>query len=84
MPRTRPPSPVRVGMRADELRKMRGRSKFDLVAAPVWVEYGRVVRWFYADCMVTLRKDELENYPGLFGPYRVTEVLEEVGDGTED
>lgn len=77
MPRPKPPSPVRVGMRADELRKMRGRGPFDLVSPPEWVEYGQSAKWHYADCTVTLERDG-------DGPYRVTEVVEVEGDGAYD
>jgi len=64
------PSPVRVGMRADEVLKMRGRSAEYAVRGPNGTqEKGRLrVEWYYADCTVVLcRKSEP-------GPYRVKEV----------
>ena len=71
----KPPSPIRVGMRADDVLKMRGRNVGYAVAGPEWIEYGQSAKWFYADCTVVLQR-------GKDG-YRVTEVLEEVGgDGT--
>ena len=76
-PNTKPPSPVRVGMRADELRKMRGRGKFDLVAAPQWLEGGKSAVWHYQDCSVVLERTTED------GPYRVKEVGEG-NDGSED
>ena len=66
----KPASAVRVGMKADEVLKMRGRSVGHATAAPEWIQYGQSARWHYADCSVTLERD------GEDGPYRVTEVKE--------
>ena len=68
-------SPIHVGMKAAELRKMRGRTILDSVAEPEWIEYGQSTKWFYADCTVVLQR-------GKDG-YRVAEVLEEGDDGTD-
>ncbi len=78
MPKTRPPSPIRVGMRADELRKMRGRSKSDLIAGPQWLEPRQSAVWHYQDCSVVLERTTED------GPYRVKEVVEGDGDGAYD
>ena len=72
---TKPPDPVPVGIRADELLKMRGRSVGFAVKAPEWVKYGKSAQWFYADCTVKLEREG-------DGPYIVTEVLE-TEDGDE-
>ena len=69
------PSSIRVGMRADDVLKMRGRNVGYAVAAPEWIEYRKSAKWFYADCTVVLQR-------GKDG-YRVAEVLEE-SDGTYD
>ena len=66
----KPPSPIRVGMRADELRKMRGRGKADLVTAPQWLEARQSAVWHYQDCSVVLERATED------GPYRVKEVVE--------
>ena len=78
MPRSKPPSPVRVGMLADDVLKMRGRNVGFAVAAPEWIEYGKSAKWHYADCTVTLARD------GEDGPYRVIEVVEGESDGAYD
>jgi len=73
----KPPSPIRVGMRADDVLKMRGRNVGYSIAAPEWIGYGQSAKWFYADCTVVVQRDG-------DGPYRVTEVLEkETDDGTD-
>lgn len=52
----RAPSPVRFGMRADDVLKLRGRGKKDAVAQPTMLD--RVTAgWHYADCTVALRHD---------------------------
>lgn len=74
----KPASEIRVGMLADDVLKMRGRSVGYAVAAPEWIVQGRSVRWHYADCSVVLERD------GEDGPYRVKEIEErEEENGTE-
>jgi len=53
--------PLTVGMKADEVLKMRGRSEDYSVRGPKVIEAGpeglRVVEWYYEDCTVELRHD---------------------------
>lgn len=59
----------RIGIRADDLLKMKGRSKDDAIAMPTPVgkdENGYVVAWHYKDCDVILHRK--------LGHYRVREV----------
>lgn len=70
-------SAVRVGMPADDVLKMRGRSVEYAIAAPTEVdkeEEGYVVAWHYFDCDVILHRRN--------GCYRVREVLD-VGFNTD-
>ena len=78
MPKTKPPSPIRVGMKADEVLKLRGRSRADAVAAPQWLEGGQSAVWHYQDCSVVLERTTED------GPYRVKEVVEGDGDRAYD
>ena len=60
-----------VGMRTDELLKVKGRSEDHIVKNPFVSgrdEHGLVVEWYYEDCTVELRHD------GVL--YRVVEVRE--------
>ena len=82
MPDTKPPSPIRVGMRADDVLKLRGRSRAHSVAAPQWLEGGKSAVWHYQDCSVVLERDTVAGGPA--GPYRVKEVVEGMSDGAED
>jgi hypothetical protein len=64
-------SAVRVGMPADDVLKMRGRSSEYAIAVPTEVdkdEMGYVVAWHYFDCDVLLHWRN--------GCYRVREVLD--------
>ena len=66
------PSPIKVGIRADELLKMRGRSEDFVIRDQKVVgkdENGLIVEWHYQDCTVTLGHD------GKM--YRVREVKDE-------
>ena len=63
-------STVRIGTKADEVLKMRGRSGDVQVAYPSYVGkdgQGFVVAWHYEDCDIILHRRE--------GCYRVKEVL---------
>jgi hypothetical protein len=64
----------RVGLPADELLKMRGRSTDDILVWPSEVtgsdENGLVVLWEYKDCTVELRRKR------PYGRFRVHEVRE--------
>lgn len=64
-------SAVRVGMKADEVLKMRGRSREYAIEMPTEVgkdEEGYVVAWHYFDCDVILHRRN--------GCYRVREILD--------
>lgn len=53
-------SKIRTGMGADEVLKLRGRSEDFIVQNPRVLGYdgrGLIVKWFYRDCTVTLRRD---------------------------
>lgn len=67
-------SPVRIGMKADEVLKLRGRSKQFATKMPTFEgkdEQGwPMAGWHYQDCMVILHKRQ--------GCMRVKEVLYEV------
>ena len=70
----KPPTPVRVGMPADEVLKLRGRNEDHAVKNPFVSgtdEHGLVVEWYYADCTVELRHDGTV--------YRVVKVTEKEG-----
>ena len=69
---TKPPSPIRVGMKADEVLKLRGRGRAHAVAAPQWLEERRSAVWHYQDCSVVLERTTED------GPYRVKEVVDAV------
>jgi hypothetical protein len=69
------PSPVRVGMKADEVLKLRGRGLANAVAAPQWIEINVSAVWHYQDCSVVLARKDGSS------PYRVTKV---VGKGEAD
>ena len=56
-------------MKADEVLKLRGRSRAHAVAGAQWLEEGKSAVWHYPDCSVVLERDG-------DGPYRVTEVVE--------
>lgn len=61
----------RIGIRADEVLKMKGRSKDDAIAMPTKLgedEGGYIVAWHYTDCDVILHR--------RLGHYRVREVVE--------
>jgi hypothetical protein len=67
----RPATPVRPGMKADEVLKMNGRSAQWAVANPTSEEqdeFGFIIEWHYADCDVVLHWRD--------GCYRVREVRE--------
>jgi len=72
----KPPSPVRVNMRADEVLKLRGRSKAHAVAPAEWLEQGKSAIWHYADCSLVLEKQS--------GIYRVTRVVTGMPGDEED
>ena len=75
----KPPSPVRVGMKADEVLKLRGRSKAHAVAPAEWLEPGKSAVWHYADCSLVLEKEEPS------GIWRVTQIVTGVpGEDEED
>ena len=57
-------------MTADEVLKMRGRSRLDAVAPAQWVEEGKSAVWHYADLSVVLAHDG--------ECYRVREVVKDV------
>ncbi|RPJ40138.1 MAG: hypothetical protein EHM35_00600 [Planctomycetaceae bacterium] len=60
-----------IGMKADEVLKMAGRSAEDATEDPTWIgrdEHGWIVVWHYADCVVILHR--------RMGCYRVREVHE--------
>jgi len=69
MPSPKPPATVRIGMRADEVLKMRGRGKVYAVAPAEWLEYGKSAVWHYADCSLVLEKQEPS------GIWRVSQVV---------
>jgi len=53
-------SKIRIGMRADEVLKLRGRSEDFIVQNPRVLgndDHGLVVKWFYGDCEITLKHD---------------------------
>jgi len=53
-------SQIRIGMGADEVLKLRGRSEDFIVENPRVLGHdgrGLVVKWFYGDCTVTLRRN---------------------------
>ena len=66
----KPPSPVRVGMKADEVLKLRGRSRAYAVAPPEWLEPLQSAVWHYADCSLVLEKEEEPS-----GIWRVTQIV---------
>lgn len=70
----KPPSKPRVGMRADELLKMRGRSRADAVGFPEWIVPRQSAAWHYRDCSVLLEHDGV--------CYRVKEV-KDAGSGRQ-
>jgi hypothetical protein len=60
---------VNIGMKADEVLKMKGRGKADAIAMPTILNddaEGKVVAWHYVDCDVLLH--------WRLGCYRVREV----------
>ena len=75
MPTPKPPTPIHVGMKADEVLKLRGRHE-DHAVKDLFVsgadEHGLVVEWYYADCTVELRHDGT-----LYRVVKVTEKGEE-------
>lgn len=65
----KPPSPVRLGMPADEVLKLRGRSEAESTTLPRVIgqdEEGHVVEWYYPDIIVEMRRRN--------GQYRVAKV----------
>lgn len=58
----KPPTPVRVGMKANEVLKLRGRSKAHAIGPATWVQYRQQAAWFYADCTVFLERKGDEGY----------------------
>lgn len=72
---SRGPAPIEIGMRADVLRTLPGRTKLFLVAPPQWLENGEAAIWHYRDCSVILRR------PEKYAPYLVDEVVKEQADG---
>ena len=71
MTNPKPPKLPKPGMPADEVLKMRGRSKADAVQPAQRVaqdDQGMIVEWHYADCVVTLHHRR--------GRYRVRQVRE--------
>jgi hypothetical protein len=63
----------RIGMKADDLLKMRGRGKEYTKAAPQWVKESQAAVWHYEDCSVVLVHDGK--------CYRVKAVVRGDGDG---
>lgn len=65
------PTKPHIGLKSNELLKMRGRSRIDAVAPPQWIELGKSAVWHYQDCSIVLEHDGQE--------YRVKEIVENVG-----
>ena len=74
MSNPKPPTPVRVGMKADEVLKLRGLSRLHAIGPAEWLEYGQSAIWHYADCDVVLARQ------GDDGVYRVVEMVEKGED----
>lgn len=65
------PTPVRVGIRTDDLLKLRGRSRGHQIAPARVIgedDLGYIIRIFYKDCTVTATRRRAN------GPYHVADV----------
>lgn len=53
----KPPGEPRIGMKADEVLKLRGRGAAFAVAPAQWVEQGKSAVWHYRDISVVFEHD---------------------------
>ena len=64
----KPPTEPRIGMMANEVLKLRGRSRGDAAASPQWIVPNKSIVWHYADLSVVFEKDDN-------GTYRVNRIV---------